>query len=358
MAKTLVLTGGGTAGHVTPNLALIPLFQKEGWDVHYIGSYDGMERDLISRAEGVTYHAIDSGKLRRYRDLKNLSDPFHVIHGAFQAARIIAKLRPRVLFAKGGFVSVPAVFGAWIHRVPVVTHESDLTPGLANRLTLPMATTACATFPAAAEGFGKKGVWTGSPIRESLFSGSRQKGLQLCGFSDTGKPVLLIMGGSLGARAINEAVDESLPELLKSFRILHIRGAGGLNPDLSHTEGYAQFTYLHDELPDALAAADLVLSRAGANAIWEFCALGLPMLLIPLPLAASRGDQIKNAELFRSLGYAEILAQEEMTQDTLCRSLLDVWEKRDVIRAAQCPEDQRQGLMRLKREIEKAAKSV
>lgn len=353
MVQRIVLTGGGTAGHVTPNLALIPRFQRNGWEVHYIGSLDGIERELIAGCPGVTYYGISSGRLRRYASLRNLTDPLRAAAGTFQALSVVRRLRPRVIFSKGGFVSVPVVAAGWMARVPVVVHESDLTPGLANRLAVPMARTLCATFPETAAAAGRKGVHTGPPIRPELFSGDRARGLALCGF-DGILPVLLIMGGSLGARAVNEAVDGILPRLTRHFCVVHIRGKGHLNPETAGAPRYRSYEYASGELPDLMACADLVLSRAGANAIWEFAALRKPMLLVPLPRTASRGDQLKNAGSFSSRGWAAVLPQEEMTGDALLDTLLDTWEKRQSFRAAleSAPVN---GLDRLERAILEAA---
>ena len=354
MGKTIILTGGGTAGHVTPNRALIPLLQKDGWTIHYIGSHTGIERELIAQFPDVTYHGISSGKLRRYLDLKNISDPFRVLAGAFQARKIVRQLKPQVIFSKGGFVTVPVVWAGASCKVPVVVHESDLTPGLANKLAIPMCRRLCTTFPEAAKAAGEKGVCTGSPIRPSLYDGVREKGLAFAGLPGK-KPVLLMMGGSLGAQAINQAVDGCLDRLLESYEIIHLRGKGGLNPELSDKMGYVQYEYIQEELPDLLAAADLILSRAGANAIWEFAALNKPMLLIPLPLSASRGDQILNAQSFVKQGFARSLDQDNMTSDTLVEALAATWEDRETIIAAQKAGDTRGGLMRLLKEIYAAA---
>ncbi|MGI5878393.1 MAG: undecaprenyldiphospho-muramoylpentapeptide beta-N-acetylglucosaminyltransferase [Christensenellales bacterium] len=353
MPDRIVLTGGGTAGHVTPNLALIPRFKKAGWEVHYIGSHDGIERELAGSLPGVAYHAIRSGKLRRYFSFRNLTDPFRVTAGVFEAASILRRLRPRIVFSKGGFVSVPVVAGGWLAHVPVVIHESDLTPGLANRLSIPLARTVCTTFPETAAAIGSKGLHTGPPIRPELLAGSRERGFALCGF-DGRRPVLLIMGGSLGARAINEAVDGILPRLTRHFAVAHIRGKGNLNAGLGDRPEYRQYEYLGDELPDILACADMVLSRAGANAIWEFAALRKPMLLVPLPLSASRGDQIKNARSFSDRGWAAVLQQEQMTGDALLDALLDTWVRRASIREALGAAPQN-GLMNLESAILEAA---
>lgn len=327
--KRIVLTGGGTAGHVTPHLALLPHLLKEGYDVHYIGTQGGIEEKMMS-LPGVTYHAVKSGKLRRYHDWKNFTDPFRVIAGAFQSARLMGKLKPDVCFSKGGFVSVPVVVGAWLHRVPVVCHESDLTPGLANKICSKFAKKVATTFPECAQALGEKAVCTGTPMRPELFAGSREKGLALSGFSGE-KPVLLMVGGSSGAQSVNKALREALPRLLPQMDVLHITGKNNLEESLNALPGYRQFEFLSDDLPDVLACADLVLSRAGSNAICEFQALKKPMLLVPYPKEASRGDQIFNAESFRQRGLCHVLPQEEMTADTLYDALIALMEDREAL---------------------------
>ena len=294
--KTIVLTGGGTAGHVTPHLALIPKLKETGFDIHYIGSA-GIERELMEN-QPLTFHTVQSGKLRRYFDWKNLTDPFRVVWGAIQSIRLIGKIKPDVCFSKGGFVAVPVVIGCWVHRVPVLAHESDLTPGLANRISARFAKKVAATFPECAKALAPKGVLTGTPLRPELFLGKREKGLQLAGFQGS-KPVLLMMGGSQGAQSLNKALREALPRILPHMDVLHLCGKGNLDENLENTPGYFQTEFLSGRLPDALACADLVLSRAGANALCEFAALKKPMLLIPLPLSSSRGDQILNAKSYR-----------------------------------------------------------
>ena len=325
--KRIVLTGGGTAGHVTPHMAILPHLLKEGYDVHYIGTENGIEHQMMN-LPGVTYHAVKSGKLRRYFDWQNFIDPFRVIAGAFQSARLMGKLKPDVCFSKGGFVSVPVVVGAWLHKVPVVCHESDLTPGLANKICSKFARRVATTFPECAKALGAKGVFTGTPMRPQLFSGTREKGLQLTGFSGD-KPILLMMGGSIGAQRVNEALRAALPKLLETMDVLHLTGKGNLDESLNTLPGYRQFEFLSDDLPDALACADLVLSRAGSNAICEFQALKKPMLLVPYPKGASRGDQILNAESFRQRGLCHVLAQENMTADTLYDAILALRKDQD-----------------------------
>ncbi len=354
--KRIVLTGGGTAGHVTPHMAILPHLLKEGYDIHYIGTENGIEHQMMS-LPGVTYHAVKSGKLRRYFDWQNFIDPFRVIAGAFQSARLMGKLKPDVCFSKGGFVSVPVVVGAWLHRVPVVCHESDLTPGLANKICSKFSRRVATTFPECAKALGQKGVFTGTPMRPELFSGTREKGLKLAGFSGN-KPVLLMMGGSIGAQKVNEALRAALPRLLESMDVLHLTGKGNLDESLSALPGYKQFEFLSDDLPDALACADLVLSRAGSNAICEFQALKKPMLLVPYPKGASRGDQILNAESFRQRGLCHVLAQENMNADTLYDAIMELQKDKDnlVRNLTQAPPaDGTMPVLRLIREAEKKA---
>ena len=331
--KKIVLTGGGTLGHVTPHLSLIPHLLQAGYEIHYIGTEKGMEAEKIRSLPGVTYHAVQSGKLRRYFSWQNFIDPFKVIAGALQSARLMSKLKPDVVFSKGGFVAVPVVFGAWLHHVPVVCHESDLTPGLANRLCAPFARKIATTFPECAQALGPKAEMTGTPLRPELFRGSRARGLSLLGF-DGSRPILLMMGGSSGAQAVNKALREALPRLTDQFDVAHICGKGNLDEELQGVSGYRQLEFLDAELPDALACADLVLSRAGSNALCEFQALCKPMLLVPYPKGASRGDQILNAQSLQKRGLARVLLQEDMTADTLVRALEDTWADREQLTAA------------------------
>ena len=331
--KKIVLTGGGTAGHVSPNLALIPRLLQEGYEIDYIGTEKGIEREMIARVPQVHYHAVKSGKLRRYFSWQNFTDPFRVVAGAVQSARLMGKLKPDVVFSKGGFVSVPVVFGAWLHHIPVVCHESDLTPGLANKLCRPFARKFATTFPECAAALGPKAEMTGTPLRPELFDGSRAKGLALLGFTGT-KPVLLMMGGSLGAQSVNKVLREALPDLLLSFDLCHICGKGNLAPELEGTPGYKQLEFVDKELPDILATADLVRSRAGSNALCEFQALGKPMLLVPYPKGASRGDQILNAQSLEKRGLCRVLLQENLTRASLTAALNRLWADREQLEEA------------------------
>jgi len=326
--KRIVLTGGGTAGHVTPNIAMLPRLREMGYEICYIGTYDGIEKKLIEEV-GIPYYGISSGKLRRYFSLKNFSDPFRVMKGFSQAKKLMKELHPDVVFSKGGFVSVPVVLAAEKKKIPVVIHESDMTPGLANKIALPKATRVCCNFPETAGTF-PEGVATvtGTPIREELFHGDAAMGKEFCHFDDS-RPVLLIMGGSSGSASVNQAIWGALPELLKDFQVAHITGQGKADETKKGTPGYIQFEYVKAELSDLFAAADVVISRAGANAICELLALHKPNVLIPLPLSQSRGDQILNAKSFEKSGYSKMLEEEKMTKDTLLQAVRDVYTRRD-----------------------------
>jgi len=331
--KRIVLTGGGTAGHVTPHLSLIPRLQEAGYEIHYIGRKPGIEFDIINAIDGITYHPVSAGKLRRYFSWKNFTDLFRVLRGIIQSTLLMRRLRPAVCFSKGGFVSIPVVIAARLLHVPTVCHESDLTPGLANRISVKFAQCVATTFPECAACLGDKGVMTGTPLRDALFMGDRTRGLALAGF-DGKKPVLLVTGGSQGAQSINLCLHECLPGLLPHMDILHLCGPGNRNESLKDMPGYLQIEFLRDGIPDAFAAADLVLSRAGSNTLSELLALRKPMLLIPYPLSASRGDQIKNAENYQQKGYAHVLRQEALTPDTLVDALMTLLANREDLQTA------------------------
>lgn len=326
--KHIVLTGGGTAGHVTPNIAMIPRLKELGYKISYIGSYEGIEKKLIEEL-GIPYYGISSGKLRRYFDVKNFTDPFRVLKGFMEAKKLMKELKPDVVFSKGGFVTVPVVIAASRRKIPTFIHESDMTPGLANKICIPFATKVCCNFPETISNLPKdKAVLTGTPIRQELLTGSKEKGLAFTGLSPD-KPVILIIGGSLGATAVNEAVRSILPELLEDFQVVHLCGKGKLDENLKNTKGYVQYEYIKKELADLFALADIVISRAGANAICELSALNKPNLLIPLSARASRGDQILNARSFEHLGYSKVLEEEEITKDSLLDAVHDLYENRE-----------------------------
>jgi len=325
--KKIVLTGGGTAGHVTPNIALMPRLRELGYEIHYIGSYDGIEKKLIEEMN-IPYYGISSGKLRRYFDWKNFTDPFRVLKGFGEAKKLLKKIKPDVVFSKGGFVTVPVVQAAKKCHIPTIIHESDMTPGLANKLAIPAASKVCCNFPETVKYLPEgKAVLSGSPIRQELLSGNPLAALNFCNFTSS-KPVLMVIGGSLGSVAVNNAVRSILPELLKTFQVIHLCGKGNVDESLSHTEGYVQYEYIKQELADLFALSDVVVSRAGANAICELLALRKPNLLIPLPASASRGDQLLNAASFQQQGFSKVLEEEKITPKLLLSTILDLYENR------------------------------
>lgn len=324
--KSIVLTGGGTAGHVNPNIALIHGLQTEGWDIRYIGSHNGIEKKLIQEV-GIPYYGISSGKLRRYVDMKNITDPFKVVKGLFDALILLRNLKPKLVFSKGGYVSVPVVIAAKTLGIPVIIHESDITPGLANKLAIPFAKTICVNFPETLEFVKGKGILTGSPIREALFHGDPVKGQELCGFTDE-KPVIMIMGGSQSTVRINTMVRKIAQDLLKNFNIVHICGKGNRDEAFLKIGGYKQFEYVGEELPHLFAITSLMISRAGANAIAEIRALEIPGLLIPLSLEASRGDQILNAQSMERQGFCMVLEEDKMTEKSLAENITRLYKQR------------------------------
>ena len=325
--KKIILTGGGTAGHVTPNLALLPSLQELGYEIHYIGSYEGIEKKLIENA-GIAYDGISSGKLRRYFDWKNLSDPFRVVKGYGQALRLMKRYRPDVVFSKGGFVAVPVVLAAKHYKIPTIIHESDMTPGLANKICIPYAAKVCCNFPETLQYLPEdKSLLTGSPIRKELLAGDALAGLKYSGLS-ANRPIILVIGGSLGSVTVNQTVRGLLPRLLNDYQIVHICGKGNLDESLIGMDGYVQYEYVDAPLRHLFAAADLVISRAGANSICEILALRKPNILIPLSAAASRGDQILNARSFAKQGFSTVLEEESLTADTLYQAVTETMDNR------------------------------
>lgn len=326
--KHIILTGGGTAGHVTPNIAMIPRLREMGYRISYIGSYNGIEKKLIEELD-IPYYGISSGKLRRYFDLKNFTDPFRVLKGFHEAHRLMKQLKPDIVFSKGGFVTVPVVIAAKRNHIPAIIHESDMTSGLANKICIPSAVRICCNFPETLlhlpEG---KAVVTGTPIRQELLTGNPGRALSFTGLT-AGKPTLMVIGGSLGAAAINDAIRRILPELLQKFQVIHLCGRGKLDESKNGMAGYVQYEYIEQELPDLFALADMVVSRAGANAICELQALKKPHLLIPLSAKASRGDQILNARSFEKQGFSMVLEEEKLTEDTLLEAIHTLYQNRD-----------------------------
>lgn len=324
--KRIVLTGGGTAGHVTPNIALFPKLKESGWDIAYIGSHQGIEKKLIED-QNIPYYGISSGKLRRYISLENLKDPFKVVKGLWDAYKILKELKPNVVFSKGGYVTVPVAMAAQLLRIPVVIHESDITPGLANKIAMRFAKTVCVNFEETLKYVGEKGIFTGTPIRAELFQGNEERALKLCKFKKD-KPVLLVMGGSLGSAKLNTILRSSLEDLLAQFNIIHICGKGNVDEKSTGIEGYHQFEYVTTELPDLFALTDIMLSRAGANSISEIMALNIPSLLIPLSQKVSRGDQILNAQSMQKKGYCRMIEEEQLTKEILTKELTYIYDNR------------------------------
>ncbi|MFL0251803.1 undecaprenyldiphospho-muramoylpentapeptide beta-N-acetylglucosaminyltransferase [Clostridium neuense] len=323
----IIMTGGGSAGHVTPNLALVPKLKELGYEVQYIGTRDGIENGIIKK-ENIKYHSISSGKLRRYFDLKNFTDPFKVIKGIFKAISIMKKERPNIVFSKGGFVSVPVVMAAHFCHIPVIAHESDITPGLANKIAAPYCDKVCVTFPESIKNIkGNKAILTGTPIRQELFKGNKAKGLDICGFKGE-KAVLLVIGGSLGSKVINDKVRGILKEIVKTYDVIHICGKNNIDNSLTNLRGYKQFDYVSDELPHLMQAADIVISRAGANVIFELLALKKPNILIPLSKKSSRGDQILNAASFEKAGYSVVIQEEDLKEDSLRNKIDELYKNK------------------------------
>ncbi len=324
----IILTGGGTAGHITPNIALIPELKAAGFEVHYIGTKEGMERQLIEPL-GIPFHPIHAGKLRRYLDLKNLTDILRIFRGFTQALAIIAKIKPKVVFSKGGFVSSPVVWAAWFYRIPVVIHESDITPGLANKLSIPFATKICYTFPETKNYLPlSKGILTGLPVRESLLRGDAANGKRICSFNDN-KPVLMVIGGSQGSEILNNAIRSILSQITDKFNLCHLCGKNGIDSSLNNKNGYKQFDYVNEELPHLMAMSNLIISRAGATTLFELLALKKPNILIPLSKQASRGDQILNALSFEKQGFSKVLPEEDLSPESLLNAINSVYMLRN-----------------------------
>lgn len=310
----VVITGGGSAGHVVPALPVVEALLEAGSSVHFVGSTDGPEERLVAPF-GIPFHGIQTGKLRRYFSLANFVDAFRIPVGIVQAWRLLGRIRPSVVFSKGGFVSFPVVVGAWLKGIPVVAHESDLTPGLANRLAQRFATTLCVTFEDTRAEHVEV-VVTGTPLRRQLLEGDASRGRERLGI-DSAQPVLLVVGGSLGAAKLNETLRAALERLLADYDVIHVCGVGKVDASLDDLAGYTQREYVSDDWGDMIAAADLVVSRAGANALHEWLALGKPHLLVPLSRAASRGDQIENAAYAESRGWSMVLSDDALNSETL-----------------------------------------
>lgn len=334
----IVMTGGGTSGHVTPNIALFKPLKDAGFDISYIGTSKGIEHELVTK-ENIDYYEIEAGKLRRYIDMENVKDIGKILKGYNGAVKILKKIKPDVVFSKGGFVSCPVVWAAKRLGIPAVIHESDITPGLANKLSLPFAEKVCYAFPETKKHLPEnKSIYTGLPVRESLLTGDRKKGLELMGFTAS-KPVLLLMGGSQGSGFLNKKLRESLNLLLEEFQVCHLCGKGNIDQTLLNLKGYCQFEYVNYELNHILSASDIVVSRGGATAIFEILALKKPALIVPLSKKVSRGDQILNAKSFKAQGLIDYIEEEDLENIRLFDKITELYNKRYVISENQSKKD-------------------
>ncbi len=329
--KKIVLTGGGTAGHVTPNLALIDSLKENDYEIFYIGRKEKnnhiIEKELCE-LEGIKYYGISSGKLRRYISVENAKDSIRVLKGISDAVSILRKIKPDIVFSKGGFVTAPVIFASKLLKIPVIIHESDLTPGLANKLSIPNAKIVLTSFEETLNFLPNgKGLVSGPPIRRELLNGDVNKAKVLCNFKNK-KPVLLIIGGSSGSKKINQAILNSLIQITNSFNVIHIVGKGNLT-DIKN-DNYFQIEYLKEELKDCLMYADIVISRAGSNSIFELLSLNKPNILIPLSKSASRGDQIDNAKVFANKGYSLVIDEDTMNDKILLDSISELYNNKNI----------------------------
>lgn len=322
--KKIVLTGGGTAGHIYPALAVAESLDKD-YEIHFIGG-NGMEKEIIEKEKDITFHGIRTVKLERKLTPKNLLIPIKLIKAIKDAKKVLNEIKPNVIFSKGGFVSVPTVIAGRKLGIPIVSHESDLSFGLANKIILKKCNVMCTTFKQTAK--HKKCVFTGQPIRKKVFQGSRAKILQQGKF-DNCLPNLLVIGGSLGAKFINQKVWENLDALTQKFNVVHI--AGKQAQEMHTHKNYLQVSYA-DNIGDYYAFADFAISRAGSGVINELLALRIPSLLIPLSKACSRGDQIQNAKLFANLAIADILEEEDFDNNKFLIKLDNLIKNREKIK--------------------------
>ncbi len=326
----IVMTGGGTSGHVTPNIALFRPLKGAGFEISYIGTKDGIERELVTK-EGIDYYPIKAGKLRRYIDMENVKDISKICIGYTQALKVLKEIKPDVVFSKGGFVSCPVVWASKTLGIPTVIHESDITPGLANKLSAPFAKKICYAFPETKAHLpASKSIYTGLPVREELLNGSREKGLEFLGF-DGSKPVLLLMGGSQGSKFLNDKLRSEIDDLLERFNVCHLCGKGNIDSEFVNRRGYVQYEYVNKELADVMAASDFIISRGGATAIFEILALAKPSLIVPLSKKASRGDQIENAKSFKAQGLCDYIEEEDLQFKDFLKLIDSVYEKRAYI---------------------------
>ena len=322
--KTIVLTGGGTAGHCTPHFALLEGLEKHFDKIYYIGSETGIEKRLVTE-KGIPYYEIPTVKLKRSLTLSNLKIPFMLLKSINSAKKILKELKPSVVFSKGGFVGLPVTIASKKLNIPVIIHESDLSLGLANKIASKFSSATLTTFSSTAKGV-KNGLCVGSPVRKELFLGDREKAIEKYGFSKE-KPTLLIVGGSSGAKAINDLTFNIVAELTKKFNVLHIVGKNNLSP--ISLKGYYQTEFA--DMSKAYAVADICVSRAGSNTLFELLALKIPSLIIPLPKGESRGDQVENAEFFYKKGLINYLPQEKLSSKVFANEIFKLYSEKNFL---------------------------
>ncbi|MBE7081935.1 MAG: undecaprenyldiphospho-muramoylpentapeptide beta-N-acetylglucosaminyltransferase [Clostridiales bacterium] len=322
MAK-IILTGGGTAGHVTPHLAILPYIKKDFDSIYYIGSENGIEKNIIKQAS-IPYYSVPCAKLNRSFTFKNFTIPIKLISGYIKAGKILDMIKPDIIFSKGGYVAVPIILAAKKRKIPIIAHESDYSIGLANKLTAKYCKKVLTSFKDTAKSL-KNGEFVGPPIRKNLLSTKPNESLEFFGFTGN-KPILLITGGSQGAMAINTAIRNSLENLLPKFDIIHICGKGNLSKDIKN-KGYFQTEYLNN-IEIAFSVCSVCVSRAGSNTVFELLALKIPSILIPLPKGNSRGDQVVNAEYFQKLGLVTVLPQNVLTPESLSLAINSTYSNR------------------------------
>lgn len=314
--KTIIFTGGGSGGHIMPNLALIE--QLKDFKIYYIGS-NGMEKKILSEYKNINFIEIPTVKFIRKLTLKNFAIPFKLIKSISACKKIIKEINPNIIFSKGGYVSIPVALAGQQLNIPVITHESDLTVGLANKIIARKSKYLCCSFKETAENYGKNAIFTGSPIRNKIYEGDKNK--ITCRYNvNFSQPIILIVGGSLGAKAINEIIWENITSLTNKYTIIHIVGKNNYNKNLSAEKNYIQVEFAHD-IENYFAISDIVITRAGSNTIFELLCLNKPMLLIPLPKSASRGDQILNSHIFEDNKFASVLMQEDLTFENLNKKI-------------------------------------
>ncbi|MFA6866574.1 MAG: UDP-N-acetylglucosamine--N-acetylmuramyl-(pentapeptide) pyrophosphoryl-undecaprenol N-acetylglucosamine transferase [Clostridia bacterium] len=314
--STIVLTGGGTAGHIIPNLALLDELRQYFDNIHYIGG-EGMEKEMVSK-ENIPFHSTKNIKFDRMKWSKNLQIPIVIGQGTMEAKKLLTSINPDIIFSKGGFVSLPTCFAAKMKKIPIVIHESDYTLGLANKVVAPFAQKVLTSFPET-----EKGKFVGNPIRDIITKGNKENIIADLDINPN-KKTILIFGGSLGSEAINNTIYKGIKELCYKYNVVHISGKSG---DFQiHNKNYNQLNFV-DNIQDYYNLCDCVISRAGANSLAEIASLGLHSIAIPLPSGNSRGDQLDNAKSYQNRGFSDILLQEELFVESLIYKIDNIWDK-------------------------------